>query len=290
MVSVKITIFHVLLLLPLALAVPAPAKHEHSVTSISEASSSATPSAEKGDITPKVDDGESSDGNSSSAGMTGFELNKWSLQLPVGKPGNPTTISGSNLAGSGKKPADFEKYFQMENGIIKMMVPGSSKKTGCVTTKNSKHCRTEFRETNPKSWKPTAAKNRLSATLTVLKADDSTHGTCIGQIHIDDSVSTKPVAELYYNSQGALTFGVEQTRAGGNEKIIPIQGKIPLGTKFSYMIAYEKGELSVTINGGKKQKFDQYELDNPLSYFKAGNYNQGDSPSEVHFFGIKTEH
>jgi hypothetical protein len=65
---------------------------------------------------------------------------------------------------------------------------------------------------------------------------------------------------------------------------------VPLGTKFSYMIAYEKGELSVTINGGKKQVFSTYSLNNPLSYFKAGNYNQGNSPSEVHFFDIQTEH
>jgi hypothetical protein len=27
-----------------------------------------------------------------------------------------------------------------------------------------------------------------------------------------------------------------------------------------------------------------------LSYFKAGNYNQGDTPSEVHFFEISVQH
>jgi hypothetical protein len=292
MVSVKVTIFHALLLLPLALAAPAPGKQDHSVTTLSDAEPSQTPGAEKGEITTEVD-GSSSDGNSGSTGPTGFELSKWSLQLPIGKPGSPTTIAGSKLSGSGNKPAGFEKYFQMEDGVIKMLVPGSPEKTGCVKTKNSKHCRTEFRETSPKSWKPTASRNRLSATLTVIKADDSKHGTCIGQIHIDDSVSVKPVAELYYNQQGEMTFGVEQTRSGGNEKMIPISGKngkIPPGTKFSYEIAYEKGELSVSINGGKKQVFSQYKLDNPLSYFKAGNYNQGESASEVHFFGIKTEH
>lgn len=169
-----------------------------------------------------------------------------------------------------------------------MKVPGGVS-TGCVTTANSKHCRTELREASPSSWSPSSASNKLSATLQVVTADDSAHGTVIGQIHIDDSVSSKPVCELFYNSKGVLSMGVEQTRAGGNEIVTEV-GSVTIGSKFSYVIAYEGGKLSVAINGGAAKTLDTYQLDSPKSYFKAGNYNQGNSKSEVHFFAIDVQH
>ena len=192
-----------------------------------------------------------------------------------GKPSNP--------------PDGFDKYFSMDGDTIILKVPGGPDETGCVTTENSKHCRTEFCEIDPKSWDPTATTNQLSATLLVTQADDSTYGTCIGQIHIQESVSVRPVCELYYNKNGDLNMGVEQTREGGNEKEVKV-GNVPIGTKFSYVIAYEGGQLKVKINDGDFQMLDQYQLNNPMSYFKAGNYNQGTTPSEVHFFSIQTTH
>ena len=59
-------------------------------------------------------------------------------------------------------------------------VPGSPSSSGCVTTPNSLHCRTELRETSPSSWDPKAATNRLSVSLAVVQPDDSSHGTVIG--------------------------------------------------------------------------------------------------------------
>jgi hypothetical protein len=35
---------------------------------------------------------------------------------------------------------------------------------------------------------------------------------------------------------------------------------------------------------------DTFDLDAPKSHFKVGNYNQGDSKSEVHFLEIGVEH
>ena len=127
------------------------------------------------------------------------------------------------------------------------------------------------------------------ATLAVEVPDDSTYGTVVGQVHIDDSVSTKPVCELYYNSAGTLTMGVEQTRSGGDE-IFTVVGSVPVGTVFSYEIIYESNVLSVSINGGSAQVLSTYSLDAPASYFKAGNYNQGNVASDVHFFAISVEH
>jgi hypothetical protein len=169
-----------------------------------------------------------------------------------------------------------------------MKVPGGIS-TGCVTTKNSKHCRTELRESSPSSWDPNAATNKLSATLAVPVPDDSKYGTVVGQIHIDDSVSTKPVCELYYNQSGVLTMGVEKTRAGGDSNYT-IVGNVAVGTTFSYVITYQKNELKVAINADAAKTLSTFDLDAPLSYFKVGNYNQGESASSVHIFAISTSH
>jgi hypothetical protein len=168
-----------------------------------------------------------------------------------------------------------------------MKVCGSPDSCGCVTTTNSKHCRTELREIN--SWSPTAGTNRLAVSLAVEQPDNGSRGTVIGQIHIDDSISSKPVMELYYNSNGDLSVGVEQTRDGGNEVFTNV-GNVSVGTAFTYEIRYESGALSVIINGGKVQTLSTYSLNNPSSYFKAGNYNQGSSASDIHFYSIKVTH
>jgi hypothetical protein len=102
-------------------------------------------------------------------------------------------------------------------------------------------------------------------------------------------VSSKPVCELYYNSAGTLTMGVEQTLSGGDE-VFTVVGSVPVGTQFSYTIKYESNVLSVAINDGEDQVLSTYNLDAPLSYFKAGNYNQGGTPSDVHFFAISVLH
>lgn len=224
-----------------------------------------------------------------------FDLSPWELQLPIGSPGSPETISSSTLQGCDGYQDSGHQYFFTESGdgALVMKVPGGTS-TGCVTTPNSKHCRTELREVDPSSgsptsWDPNAGTNRLSATLIVTEPDNSSHGTVIGQVHIDDTVSSKPVCELYYNSSGDIVMGVEQTRAGGNEKFTTI-GNVPVGTQFSYELRYESNVLSVSINNGSQQTLSTYSLDAPSSYFKVGNYNQGTSPSDVHFFAIGVQH
>ena len=139
------------------------------------------------------------------------------------------------------------------------------------------------------SWEPTAATNRLTATVTVVKADNSTHGTIIGQIHMDSSVSTFPVAKLYCSSAGAVTIGVHKSVDGGTEYRTSL-ATIPLGTSFTYELIYELGVLSVSINGATAQVISLGNLGSPLSYFKAGNYNQGGTPSEIHFAAVSIVH
>lgn len=301
-----------LLLVPVAMTIPAPMSPggetpTMSLSLRSPSTSSAPPSETSGlsssgdDTTGSNDSTISGDGGNSTttdggnsttteggSGATSIDFSKWTLQLPIGSPGKPQSVDGSELS-SYADPKKEYYYVDSSTGVVVMKVPGSPSKTGCVTTTNSKHCRTELRESSPASWDPKADSNSMTTTLMVVKADDSMHGTCIGQIHIDDKVSVRPVGELYYNQKGVLSMGVEHTAKGGDQTVTEV-GNVPVGTKFSYTIAYEKGELSVAINGGEKKVLSTYQLDSPPSYFKAGNYNQGDSASVVHFFGIDVQH
>ncbi|KAM0146428.1 hypothetical protein ACHAQE_009331 [Botrytis cinerea] len=285
--SSKFTIPQLLALLPfLGLAIAAPAQKTTTKATSTTANISGTATATS--TSAAFGTGLPSDNLKPTCAPGGnIDLSKWTLQLPSGTKGHPDSVTGSKLAGcSGYTSKDY--FYTNTDGSIVMKVPGGVS-TGCVTTANSKHCRTELREASPSSWSPSSASNKLSATLQVVTADDSAHGTVIGQIHIDDSVSSKPVCELFYNSKGVLSMGVEQTRAGGNEIVTEV-GSVTIGSKFSYVIAYEGGKLSVAINGGAAKTLDTYQLDSPKSYFKAGNYNQGNSKSEVHFFAIDVQH
>lgn len=218
-----------------------------------------------------------------------FDLSKFNLQLPTGSTGDPTTIKQAQLAGCSGFNNNTGFYTHIGDGALVMTVPGSPTSSQCVTTKNSLHCRSELREIAPASWDPNGSRNQLNATLTVITADDGRYGTVVGQIHIDEAISSNPVAELYYSKAGDLTMGVEMNRDGGKSVYTPV-GNVPVGTKFDYAIIYERNVLGVSINGGTMKVLSTNELDAPASFFKVGNYNQGDSPSEVHFFGISISH
>jgi len=215
-----------------------------------------------------------------------FDMEYWNLQLPIGSAGDPTQIPSSQLQGSSGYQNYSYFFTESGDGAMVMKVPGDPADTGCVTTANSTHCRTELAETS--SWSPNNATNRLKATLAVTVPDNSQYGTVIGQIHMDASVSTKPVCELYYDQNGNITMGVERTRAGDDEAYTPL-GNVPVGTQFSYEIEYYGGVLKVAINGNFTT-LSTYSLDSPLSYFKAGNYNQGSNASDVHFYALTIQH
>jgi hypothetical protein len=214
-----------------------------------------------------------------------FDLSMFSLQLPTGSQGKVDQVSASEMKGC-QGYQDKKYFYTSDSGSLIMKVP---ERSTCVTTPNSKHCRTELRESSPSSWESSGPLNRLKCSLTVKTPDDSKYGTVIGQIKVDDSVSKKPVAELFINKSGTLTIGVSQIPNKSSLKMTEI-GSATIGEKFEYELRYEKGELSVGINGGEMKTMSTGELDSPPCYFKAGNYNQGNSPSEVEFFSIEIQH
>ncbi|KAJ8117889.1 hypothetical protein OPT61_g1013 [Boeremia exigua] len=211
-----------------------------------------------------------------------FELKAFNLQLPTGSSGKVDQISGSKLSGCDgwSSPTHF---YTSSSGTLVMKVPSRS---DCVTTPNSKHCRTELREASPKSWDPKNDVNLLKARLSVPKPDDSKYGTVVGQVKVDDSVSKKPVAELFYNRAGTLTIGVSQIPDVSSLKMTEI-GNVAVGATFQYELRYEGGKLSVRIDDGEQKIMSTGKLNSPKSYFKVGNYNQGKEPSEVVFHDIE---
>ncbi|KAK5994376.1 hypothetical protein PT974_04850 [Cladobotryum mycophilum] len=223
--------------------------------------------------------------NPSCAPGGNFDLSKWSLQLPSGSQGSPTTISGSKLSGcSGYTDQYF--YTDGSTGQLVMKVPGSPASSGCVTTSGSSHCRTEFRESSPSSWSSSSGTHTLTVTMSVPKPDNGGHGTAIGQIFGSDA--GKPLAEMYYSQSGEITIGVNQTPAGGSEVVSKV-GQVAVGSSFTYILAFVNGKMSVTING-VKTSLSTYSWGTPNCYFKSGDYNQGSVPSEVHISSISVQH
>lgn len=211
-----------------------------------------------------------------------FDLSKWKLQEPDGDDDKPNEVPGSKLKGcNGFQDKWF--YTDKTDGALVMKVP---KRSECVTTPNSKHCRSELREADPDSWDPHSSTNRLFGDVKVVKSGGD---IVVGQIHMPSEVSTKPVALLYAGKDGKLTLGVGKCRTCTSTRSDVGKLKSP-HDRFTYEIRYEKNKLSVSINGGEFKEFDTYDLDGPKSYFKAGNYNQAEDPSEVHFYQIKITH
>ncbi len=209
-----------------------------------------------------------------------FNLSIWQLQLPTGQPGNPTTISNSQLE------AGFtdQFFFTGSDGAMDFVDPG----TNCVTTPNSTHCRTELREVNTDGsnavWSASGT-NTLSATLTVTNAAGA---PVIGQVHDDPAKSVRPLIELFYTTSGDISAGVEQCLAGGCETRTTV-GHVNPGTKFSYVIDYSHNQLNVSINGGPP-----HSLSSPIlgvgGYFKAGDYGQSPANASVSFYALKVTH
>ncbi|MFI5910005.1 polysaccharide lyase family 7 protein [Dactylosporangium sp. NPDC051541] len=219
-----------------------------------------------------------------------FDLSIWQLQLPTGSPGAPTTIPASQLKGANgyTNPAYF--FTDKNDGSMTFWAPEKG-----VTTPNSNYARSELREMNANGsaadWK-LAGSHSLSATLRIPSV---TKNVCVGQIHLGTGgSSTKPLLELYYRPNGDIILGTENSPDGG--QTLHTVGNVPLGTKWSYVIAVAGGNtIRLTVNGSTTSyaipsSFNQYGM-----YFKAGSYNQSSSESttngaKVKFYSLVVRH
>ncbi|PHH90362.1 hypothetical protein CDD83_3885 [Cordyceps sp. RAO-2017] len=120
--------------------------------------------------------------------------------------------------------------------------------------------------------------------MKVVKADDGTHGTVIGQVFANG-----PLLEIFYSPRGDIVAGISQPHTEIQD--IKHIGHVRLRSEFQYEISYTKNRLSVTVNK-RTTHFDTSQWGSPMSYFKLGNYNQAKSrtSSEVHIGAIKLIH
>jgi hypothetical protein len=218
-----------------------------------------------------------------------FDLSVWSLQLPIGSPGSPTTIQPAQLKGANgySNPSYF--WTDKNDGSMTFWDPEAG-----VTTPNSNYARTELREMNPNGsaadWALTGT-HKLSATLRIVSV---TKSVAVGQIHVGSGgPSTKPLLELYYAPSGAITLGTENTADGGQTRH-PV-GNVPLGQQWSYVIAIVGGKIQLTINGTTTTYPIHSSFNAYRQYFKAGDYNQSSSSStsngaKVKFYALKVSH
>lgn len=228
--------------------------------------------------------------NPSCAPGGNFNFTVWSLQLPTGSSGSIDTIKSKALQGcSGYTGPTF--FTDKTNGELILTAPGNPDLTGCATTSGSVHCRTELREVDPKSgqntdWAPTGT-NTLTVSLKVVKADDGSHGTAIGQVFASEA--SKPLAEMYYSTKGDIVVGVKSSP--DDDQVVTKLGNVPVGTYFTYVMSYSNNVLSISING-KKTTLSTFDWDSPNCYFKSGNYNQAKTAitSEVHIQSIAVVH
>jgi hypothetical protein len=219
-----------------------------------------------------------------------FNLSVWSLQLPIGSPGSPTTIPPSQLKGADgyENPSYF--WTDKNDGSMTFWAPEKG-----VTTPNSKYARSELREMNSNGsaadWKLSGS-HKLTATLRIPQV---TTNVCVGQIHLGSGgPSTKPLLELYYRPNGDIIAGTENSPEGG--QTLHTIGNVPLGTKWDYVIGVSGGnKITVTVNGKTTtysipSSFNSYRM-----YFKAGSYNQSSSNStskgaKVKFYVLTIAH
>ena len=211
-----------------------------------------------------------------------FNLSVWELQLPIGSAGDPTTILPAQLEGA---KGFQDKYFftNTTDGGMSFWDPENG-----VTTPNSSYSRSELREMTASgaqaNWFSAGTTNTLSASLKVTQVPNH---VCVGQIHLGSGGSTKPLLELFYYTNGTIDMAIEQTPAGGNEKLYPV-GTVKLGTEWSYKISLSGSTISLSINGGKAKTWTESSTFKGYGYyFKAGDYDQSSGSSST--VGAKLE-
>jgi hypothetical protein len=236
-------------------------------------------------------------GSTSSDAGQSIDLSRWELQEPVGSPGAPTTISSAMLQ-AGYHDAYF--FTDPSDGALTFWDPENG-----VTTANSSYPRSELRELDATgagaNW-AVMGQSVLSATVEVVQVPDH---VCVGQIHIGSALyaglaaSTKPLLELYYHANGDVVVGIEASPSGGSQTDTTL-GNVPLGTRFTYVIALTgdgtgNGTIAITVNGSQQTFPMPSGFVGYGEYFKAGDYDQsaGTDPTvgaTVKFFALSVSH
>ncbi|GAA1639978.1 polysaccharide lyase family 7 protein [Actinoplanes couchii] len=217
-----------------------------------------------------------------------FDLSVWSLQLPVGSPGSPETISAARLKAGYTNPSYF--WTDKNDGSMTFWAPEKG-----VTTPNSNYARSELREMNPDG---SAANWTLSGDHTLnaqLRIVSVTKNVAVGQVKLGTGgTSTKPLAELYYRPNGDIYLGTQNSPDASGQTLHKV-GSVALGTKWTYTLNVNGKKLNLTINGTRTTYTIPSAFHPYRQYFKAGSYNQSSSESttngaKVKFYTLTVKH
>ena len=201
-----------------------------------------------------------------------FDLGHYKLQLPVAGHRGVEEISGLGSYQS--------KYFYTDpsSGAMVFSCPDNG-----ATTKGTHYPRTELRSLE--NWTFTG-NHQLTATLAVIQQTGS-RDIIIGQIHGDGKGSE--ALKLRWHD-GQIIAGVK-TNPGTSEARQTIVSGIALGEKFTYTIAQQGHNVTVTVNGSRQTFVYGAGWRGETVYFKAGNYLQDNSASGssgiVAFYGLQ---
>jgi hypothetical protein len=218
-----------------------------------------------------------------------FNLSVWSLQLPIGSPGSPETISPARLKGANGYTNPSYFWTDKNDGSMTFWAPEKG-----VTTPNSNYARSELREMNANGsaadW-ALAGNHTLSAELRIVSV---TKNVAVGQVKLGSGgTSTKPLLELYYRANGDIYLGQQRSPTDG--QTLHKLGNVPLGQKWTYVINVSGNKASLTINGSKTNYTIPSSFNPYKQYFKAGSYNQSSSQSttngaKVKFYSLTVKH
>jgi hypothetical protein len=211
---------------------------------------------------------------SGSAGAAGggpkapIDYSIWRLELPIGNV-SPTTVSPKMLL-AGFSNAYF--YTAPDGGQV-FMDPEQG-----VAFSGSVHPRSEMRESLPDdtqaSW-ASSGTNTMTVTGKVTLLSGGTKGSAtIAQVFVADS---NTLCELQYNGSGLKLFYEESK--GNGESPVDLKTPIAMNTKYTFMVGYSKGLLTVSVNG--KQVYSRTPssaVSGKKFFFKFGNYDQTASP------------
>ncbi|MFB7781020.1 polysaccharide lyase family 7 protein [Streptomyces bauhiniae] len=210
----------------------------------------------------------------------GIDMSLWQLQEPVGSSGSPKTVAAAELSRGYEDP-----YFSADSdGALTFWSPEKG-----VTTTNSKYPRSELRE---KAEWSLGGNHRMSATLRVVSV---TSKVVVGQIHLGSGgSSTKPLLELYYEANGDIVLGIENSPSGGQTQ--HTVGHVPVNQQWSYTIGVSGGDtIDLTVDGHTTHYPIANSFKSYKQYFKAGAYNQSASGSStngarVTFYSLAVSH
>jgi hypothetical protein len=136
-----------------------------------------------------------------------------------------------------------------------------------------------------------AGNHTLRATLRIVFV---TNHVAVGQVHLGSGgSSTKPLLELYYQSNGDIRLGTENSPAGGQTS--HLVGHVAMGQQWSYVMNVTGNRANLTINGSQTSYSIPTSFNPYRQYFKAGSYNQSSSSSttngaKVKFYSLTVSH